>query len=323
MANLLLVDDDVIVRNVLNLAMQRDGHQIVEAETGDACLALVKQNSPDIIFLDAKMPNMDGFTCCAHLKAALQKHCPPVIMITALEDEASVDRAFAVGATDYITKPLNTAVLRYRVRQILKEQELISQLTAINQHMAATNSDLQQLVRIDGLTQLWNRRYFEEIFFKEWRRLARQRQPLGILFCDVDFFKQYNDHYGHLAGDLCLRDLSELLNGSILRSADVVARYGGEEFVILLPDTDAAGTQCVAQRIQTKINTAAIPHAGSKVASIVTLSIGGTCVVPDFTYHPEPLLEVADRALYKAKSQGRNQVVIEPYQLENAVSING
>ena len=296
--------------------MQEDGHQIIEAETGEACIALVQQRCPDLILLDARMPEMDGFTCCSYLKAVWQNQCPPVIMITVLEDKESVDRAFAVGATDYVTKPINTVVLRYRVQQILKEQELICQLTAINQNIASANNDLQQLARIDGLTQLWNRRYFEEIFLQEWRRLARQQRPLGILFCDVDFFKQYNDTYGHLAGDLCLKDLSGLMSASILRSADMVTRYGGEEFVILLPYVDTAGTQCVAQRIQTKINTAAIPHAGSEVGSIVTLSIGGSSVVPNFTHQPIPLLETADRALYKAKSQGRNQVVIETCQLE-------
>ncbi|MBE7383613.1 MAG: diguanylate cyclase [Leptolyngbya sp. SIO1E4] len=314
MANILIADDDALARTILNLAMQQEGHQVTQAETGQECLELAQKQTQDMIFLDAKMPNMDGFTCCAELKALLQDQCPPVVMITGLSDQESVDRAFSVGAIDYVTKPIHMAVLRHRMRQVLRERELMHQLGAINQQLATANKELQQLARLDGLTRLANRRYFEELLSKEWRRLARQQQPLGVIFCDVDFFKQYNDLYGHLAGDFCLQDISQLLQLSIMRPADLVARYGGEEFVILLPETDGTGTEHVAKRIHTKLSNAAIPHKGSQIASIVTLSMGATCTLPNLTTDPKDVLEVADRALYNAKSQGRNQTVLTPYQ---------
>ena len=305
-----------IVRTVLSLAMQKAGYQVLQAETGITGIRLAQQSPQDIILLDAKMPTMDGFTCCAQLQALLQDQCPPVVMITGLSDQESVDRAFAVGAIDFITKPIHIAVLQHRMRQVLRERELVHQLAAINQQLATANEELQQLARIDSLTQLANRRYFEEMLVREWRRLARQQQPLGIIFCDVDFFKQYNDVYGHVAGDVCLQEIARLLQLSILRPADLVARYGGEEFIILLPETDIAGTELIAQRIHTNISDAAIPHAGSAIAAVVTVSLGVTCTIPKHNSHPQHFVEAADSALYTAKSKGRNQTLVKPYQVE-------
>ncbi len=312
MAKLLIVDDDAATRAFLSLAMQRDGHQVVEARTGEECLAVAQQDYQDIVLLDAQMPIMDGFTCCAELKATLGDTCPPVIIITGLADKKSVDRAFSVGAIDYATKPIHMAVLRHRVRQVLKERELRNQLAAINQQLAAANRELQKLARIDSLTQVANRRYFEEMLEREWNRLARSQEPLGILLCDLDFFKQYNDTYGHLAGDRCLKDICSALKHSVQRPADLIARYGGEEFVVLLPNTDIPGTLAVAERIHQVIRNMAIPHVGSQTSDTVTMSIGAAAMIPDLSHHPAKLVDIADRALYSAKHRGRNQTVLQP-----------
>lgn len=314
MSNLLVVDDDASTRTFLSLAMQREGHQVTEAETGEDCLALAQHWIPDMILLDAQMPGTDGFTCCAELKALLREKCPPVIIITGLADQASVDRAFAVGAIDYVTKPIHIGVLRHRVHQVLRERELMQQLAIINQQLAAANQELQQLARIDALTQLANRRYLDEILVKEWGRLGRQQKSLGVLLCDVDFFKDYNDLYGHLAGDRCLQEVSQALQLSVQRSADLVARYGGEEFIILLPETDAIGTQQVARHVHQQISDLAIPHLSSVASDVITLSIGAACTVPEPAHHPSELLEAADRALYAAKAGGRNQTVMQQLQ---------
>lgn len=310
MAKLLIVDDDAATRAFVKFAMQRDGHQVIEARMGEECLTMAQEDRQDLILLDAQMPIMDGFTCCAELKALLKDNCPPIIMITGLADKKSVDLAFSVGATDYTLKPIHLIVLRHRVRQVLKERELRNELAAINQQLADANRDLQKLASIDGLTQIANRRYFKEILEREWGRLARNRHPLGLLLCDIDFFKQYNDLYGHLAGDRCLQDICQSLRNSIWRSADLVARYGGEEFVLLLPETDAAGTQAVAERVHTAVSNLAIPHRGSRVASIVTLSIGAASIIPHFDDFPNSLIDIADRALYAAKSKGRDRTVM-------------
>ena len=312
MAKIIVVDDDAVIRTLLSLAMQRDGHQVKEVCTGEECLKLVMQEQPNMILIDAQMPGMDGFTCCAELKASMKERCPPVIMITGLADQSSVDRAFAVGAIDYVTKPVHLPILTHRVQQVLRERELMQQLAAINQQLAGANRELQHLTRVDSLTQLANRRSLEETIVKEWRRLARAQQPLGVILCDVDFFKRYNDLYGHPAGDYCLQQVGKLLQSSILRPADFIARYGGEEFIILLPETDIDGAKHVAERIHIKIRNLAIPHANSQVADIVTLSIGVTAAIPQMTFSRHDLLEIADQALYAAKAKGRNQTIALP-----------
>ena len=318
MAKLLIVDDHKETRMFLRSAMRQDGYQVIDAQTGEECLALAQQESPDMILLDAKMPGMDGFSCCTQLKATLQDQCPPILMMTGLTDHRSIDKAFSVGAIDYATKPINISALTHRVQRVLRERELMRQLAAVNQLLVTANRELQHIARVDKLTQLANRHSLEEVIVKEWGRLARYQRSLGIIFCDIDFFKQYNDLYGHLAGDCCLKDISKILRLSIMRAADFIARYGGEEFVILLPETDAPGTMEVAKRIHTKIKDAAIPHQGSQVASIVTLSIGVTSVIPKKTDDPNHFLDLADRALYEAKTKGRNQTVI--MHLNNEVS---
>ncbi|MDB9529318.1 diguanylate cyclase [Oscillatoria sp. CS-180] len=310
MARLLIVDDDVITRMLLNRAMQRDGHQVTEACTGEESLKLAQKEEQDIILLDAQMPGMDGFTCCANLKASMREKCPPVIMITGLADQSSVDRAFAVGAIDYATKPIHLSILRHRVHQVLRERELMQQLATINQQLASTNRELQYLTRVDSLTQVANRRSLEETLIREWARLMRAQKPLGVILCDIDFFKRYNDLYGHPAGDYCLKQVSRLLQLSILRPVDFVARYGGEEFAILLPETDINGTMNVASRIHTNIRNAAIPHANSQAADIVTLSVGVTCSIPQATISNGDLFKIADQALYSAKAKGRNQTAV-------------
>ena len=266
-----------------------------------------------MILLDAQMPGMDGFTCCAELKAILGELCPPIIMITGLSDKASVDRAFAVGAIDYTTKPIHIVVLKHRIRQVLRERELIHYLASVNQQLAEANRELQELTRIDGLTRIANHRYFQEILASEWQRLASQKKFLSLLLCDVDYFKQYNDYYGHLEGDRCLETISQLLAQSVGRSSDLVARYGGEEFVILLPDTEPMGAFRVAQRVHNKIKEAAIPHKGAKNSDILTISIGGAYIVPFVKAEPSSLTRVADQALYCAKEQGRNQTIFKEY----------
>jgi diguanylate cyclase (GGDEF)-like protein len=311
MANLLIVDDDASIRTFLALVLRQDGHNVLEAESGESCLAQVQAHALELVLLDAQMPGMDGFTCCADLRTTLGASCPPIIMITGLADKDSVDRAFAVGAIDYATKPVHVSVLKHRIRQVLRERELVTHLASVNQQLATANRELQKLTRIDSLTQVANRRYFREILLAEWALAARQKHHLSVLLCDVDFFKEYNDCYGHVGGDRCLQEVSQILKQSALRPSDLVARYGGEEFVLILPETDAQGAYCIAQRIHVNLSKAALPHARSKISDFLTLSIGGACTMPTLSLEPETLIDAADKALYLAKARGRNQIVFE------------
>jgi diguanylate cyclase (GGDEF)-like protein len=249
------------------------------------------------------MPVMDGFTCCQHFQELTGGDTTPVLMITSLDDPDSVDRAFNVGATDYITKPIHWPVLRQRVRRLIEQYHLYQKLEFANQQ-------LQRLAMIDGLTQVANRRRFDEYLEREWFRQVRERSCLSLILCDVDFFKAYNDTYGHQAGDECLRLVATTISQEAKRSADLVARYGGEEFAIILPNTDAVGAVYVAENIRIKIEDLAIPHATSTVRDRVTLSLGVTSLIPEAETPPSLILSLADKALYQAKASGRNQLIL-------------
>ena len=317
----IVADDNPVVRSSLRRAMEQDGYEVLEAADGEKCLQICQVRSPDIILLDALMPLMDGFTCCESLQTVMRGiHYPPILMITSLEDVASVDLAFEVGATDYIIKPIPLAILRHRVRRLLQSnwvmQELLQQVVAerqLKEQLEQANEQLKRLVNIDGLTQVTNRRYFDEVFQREWRRSAREKIPLSLILIDVDFFKQYNDTYGHLAGDECLKTVVKVMASALKRPADLIARYGGEEFVALLPKTELSGAIQLGETMQKKLASQAIPHIKSPINQRVTLSMGVVSTLPTATGDPNSLLAAADKLLYRAKTEGKNRVIgMEP-----------
>ncbi len=195
---------------------------------------------------------------------------------------------------------LDTQLRDFRNRKKIEQQAI---------ELRNANEKLQRLAMIDGLTQVSNRRLFDEKLEQEWRRLARSESPLSVILCDVDFFKKYNDTYGHLAGDACLKEVAKAIQLSAKRPADVVARYGGEEFAVILPDTGAAGALRVAENILQQVSSLKIPHRTSGVADHVTVSIGVATTIPNSQMQPSQLVQKADESLYRAKQSGRNRVV--------------
>ncbi|MEC4984098.1 MAG: PleD family two-component system response regulator [Oscillatoria sp. PMC 1068.18] len=313
---ILVVDDEKTLRIILSRAMEKEHYRVAGAANGEEALAFCQQQQPDMVLLDAMMPNMDGFTCCAKLKTLLGEDCPPVLMITALEDQGSVDLAFEVGATDYVTKPIHWAVLRQRVRRLLAQRWAMIQLRqslekqrSLTKQLETANQELQRLVNVDGLTGVANRRCFSDRLNLEWRRAIRNPSSLSLIMCDVDFFKAYNDTYGHQAGDFCLQQVAKVIEQNIRRPGDLAARYGGEEFAVILPDTTLAGGTEVAKNICTSIAALNIPHHGSQVSNVVTLSLGLAAMIPDNKIAYETLISEADKALYQAKQSGRNRVI--------------
>ncbi len=298
----LIVDDDPFIRLILRHFLEREGYQIAEAQNGIEALSVFNQLHPDIVLLDAIMPDMDGFDCCTQLQPLDSSKHVPVLMITGLEDQESVDRAFAVGAIDYVTKPIHWPVLRQRVKRLIQQSQL-------QQKLEAVNIELQRLVTIDGLTQVANRRRFEEYFHQEWQRMKRDKQPLSLILCDVDFFKLYNDTYGHRVGDRCLQKIAQAIKDIIKRPGDLVARYGGEEFAVILPNTATGGATYVADKICHAVRSLEIPHQNSQVSPYVTLSAGFTTETPQSDSDLEEMIAAADRALYKAKAAGRDRFV--------------
>ena len=289
---LLVVDDQPINIQALYQAFAAD-HQVLMATGGEQALALCASQHPDLVLLDVVMPGIDGHEVCRRLKADAATRDIPVIFVTAHSDEAAETQGLALGAVDFISKPVNPAIVRARVRTHLT--------------LKAQSDLLRQWVYIDGLTGVHNRRHFDERLAAEWGRAVRNGTPLSVVLLDVDFFKRYNDHYGHQAGDDCLRQLAATLRVRMKRPGDFVARYGGEEFVCLMPDTDLPGALELAQQLGAAVAALGLPHAASDVAGVVTISLG-VCTKRDSAVgSAAALLREADAQLYIAKSRGRHQ----------------
>ncbi|MFN4968512.1 MAG: diguanylate cyclase domain-containing protein [Pseudanabaena sp.] len=308
-ALILIVDDDIFMRKILVRYLERENYRVVEAANGLEALKLFQEYQPDLILLDAVMPVLDGFECCLRLQKLPQGDHTPILIITALENRESVDRAYEVGASDYVAKPIHWAVLRHRVRRLLEQANLRQKLESANRRLAVVIKELQRLVSIDGLTQVANRRCLDEYLEQEFKRSCREKIPISLVLCDIDFFKKYNDNYGHQEGDLCLQAVAQSISKATNRPADLVARYGGEEFVIVLPNTDQEGGMNIAVKATELVRSLQIPHDYSEVAPYVTISCGVATLFPhQHTQAINLLLKSADRALYVAKAEGRNCV---------------
>lgn len=335
---ILVADDDKVIRIMLRDFMEKEGYRVVDVKDGQECLEAFHENKPDLVLLDAVMPNVDGFACCKKLLQLARNNLAlalanfddstsfgttiisklwdrtPILMITGLDDQESVDRAFEVGASDYVTKPINWAVLRQRVRRLLQQAQLYKQLEAANQA-------LQQLANMDGLTGIANRRRFDQYLNSQWISLAQEREisggsiptPMSLILCDIDFFKRYNDKYGHPTGDVCLQKVASVIGGAAQKNQDLVARYGGEEFAVIMPFTHAAGAVHVAASMQAGVRELEIEHIESSVSQYVTLSLGVATTIPDFDSSLEDLIKTADKALYQAKAEGRNRIILKQF----------
>jgi len=274
----------------------KDEYTPVLAKSGDQALQHAFGDfPPDLILLDVVMPQMGGYEIIRHLKDTDKTKNIPVIFVTALKSIEDEEYGFKLGAVDYITKPFSSPIVKMRVRNHLR---------IVHQYKL-----LDQLAHLDGLTEISNRRRFDEVFQKEWARSARNKTPFSLAMVDVDFFKQYNDHYGHAMGDIALQKIAKALGHVLRRPADLIARYGGEEFVLLLPETDAAAAKVVADRGLEIITELNIPHRFSTAADTVTVSIGVTTIHRNEEILQQAFLEAADQNLYQAKKSGRNRVV--------------
>lgn len=314
----LIVDDNPTNLSVLSHALKEAGFKIRVAMDGESAIEQAEEDPPELILLDVQMPGIDGFETCLRLKAKPETRNIPVIFITASADIDDKVKGLSVGAVDYITKPFQHEEVLARVRVHLKlrflTQKVQEQAIALQEQAIAlqkANQELHRLANLDGLTEVANRRRFDEYFHQEWQRLAREKQDLSLILCDIDYFKHYNDYYGHQAGDACLKQVAQAIDCSIKRPADLVARYGGEEFAIILPNTPPEGAVRVAESIRSKIKQLKIAHAQSKVSSYITLSLGISSQVPRSDFLASSLITIADKALYAAKEKGRDHCCLK------------
>jgi diguanylate cyclase (GGDEF)-like protein len=292
---LLLADDVPQNVELLREALGADYHYQVAAD-GESVLRLAGSPSkPDIILLDVMMPGMSGYEVCQKLKENPETQAIPVVFVTALGNAVEEEKGLSLGAVDFISKPISPPVVRARVRNLL--------------NLKRKADLLESQAFFDALTNIPNRRSFDEALHSEWLRAQRTTRPLAIIMMDIDHFKAYNDCYGHGAGDVCLKAVASALSlETVSRPADRVARLGGEEFVALLPETDERGAQLLAERLRRRVESLHIHHQQSSVSSWVTISLGYACLVPSQEHTPTHLLEEADRMLYQAKAFGRNRV---------------
>lgn len=296
---ILVVDDDPSTIQVLGKLLS-DAYRIQVAKSAEKALAIIEEPNtplPDLLLLDIQMPGMDGYEVCRRLKEDLHTSEIPIIFVTARDATSDEERGLNLGAVDYITKPFSPAIVRARVRTHLR----LKQKTDL----------LEQHALLDDLTGIPNRRSFDQHFEAEIKRCQRERHPLSLIMADIDHFKPFNDHYGHGAGDQCLQFVAGTLSAVLQRPGDRVFRYGGEEFIALLPNTDAAGADNVAERMRAAVEEAHIRHEHSDAAAVVTVSLGVTTWLPDgeTPFDAAALLKTADEALYAAKDAGRNHVV--------------
>lgn len=289
---LLVVDDQVVNIQALYQAFSAD-HQVLMATSGEQALKVAATQQPDLVLLDVVMPGMDGHEVCRRLKADEATRDIPVIFVTAHDDAAAETQGLAMGAVDFISKPINPAIVRARV--------------ATHITLKAQSDMLRRWVYVDGLTGVPNRRYFDERLASDWARAIRNHCDLSVILLDVDFFKRYNDHYGHQAGDACLREVATCLRRTLGRPGDMVARYGGEEFVCLLVDTDLSGALEVARKLGAAVEALGIEHAESSVAPVVTVSLGVCSFSGTTSGSAAAFVAAADAHLYRAKGEGRNR----------------
>lgn len=327
--NILIVDDSTVSRTFLadmlyeagyeNIIFAGSMEEVFNKFCSDSDVSLC--NLVDLVLLDINLPGISGIEGCRELKRIEQFRDVPVIIISGLAQPENLAPAFAAGAIDYLTKPPNRVELKVRVSSALRlkfemdrrksrERELL-EMTA---RLEELNRELQLISSQDGLTGLANRHAGKEFLSREWLRAIREQREFSVIMIDIDYFKLYNDSHGHLAGDECLKKVAGSLRRGLHRPADLLVRYGGEEFMTLLPDTGPEGALTVGIAMMEEVTALRLPHGSSLVSPLVTISIGIASSSPDENMPVEVLIAAADRALYRAKHDGRNRICVSADQ---------
>ena len=296
-----IIDDDSSIRRLVKHMMRRSGYQVLEATTAQEALTRLKESPWDLAILDRRLPDEDGVSVCAKLKSDPDFRARYVIILTAETQQQDKIEGLELGADDYVTKPFQPAELMARIRAGKR-------IIDLQKELIASNKRLELLAITDGLTQLYNHRYFQDEFGRKFEEATRYERPLSLALLDIDFFKKINDTYGHAAGDQVLRTVAKIFSTSI-RAADFAARYGGEEFAIMMPETSLEDAIQFAEKIRTAVESQTTQTDAGEVPT--TLSIGVSSMPHTRIRSPREMIELADRALYRAKRSGRNQVQAE------------
>ncbi len=291
---ILVVDDSPLNTKIMETALIED-YEVLISHNGKEALSICNSNDPpDLILLDIIMPEIDGYEICRRLNQGAKTKDIPVIFLTSLTAAKDIEFGLTLGAIDYITKPFSIPIIKAKIKNHLAVKYY--------QDTLKINTD------VDQLTQIANRRRFDDTMTLEIKKAKRTGTILSVLLLDIDHFKFYNDTYGHLEGDTCLKKVATALAVTLKRPKDLAARWGGEEFVCLLPNTNAKGAQNVAEALRKAIQNLNIPHESSPVNDVVTVSVGIISSNPMDENSFDNLLRRADEALYQAKETGRNRI---------------
>ena len=313
----LLVDDQIMVGEAIRRALVQEQDVVYHfCPNPDDAVSEAQRLKPTVILQDLVLPRVDGLTLVRAYRDTPALRDVPIIVLSTKEDPITKSAAFAAGANDYLVKLPDAieliARIRYHSRSYLalrERDEAYRALHASQQQLLEMNLELRRLSNLDGLTGLANRRYFDEYLGAEWQRALREQRDIALMMVDVDHFKRYNDTYGHVAGDGALQQVAQALQGTADRSTDLAARYGGEEFSLVMPNTSLGGARLIGEKLRRAVAALAVEHKASTTGDILSVSIGAATMVPQHGMTFTALVDAADRNLYAAKHQGRNQVV--------------
>ena len=312
--SVLIAEDDPLFCRILESWFKRWNYQVTAVQNGlDAWEVLQKDDAPPLAVLDWMMPGLDGIELCRKIRSRDHGPYRYVILLTAKDDKQDLIAGLDAGADDYLTKPFDVDELHARVRA---GKRIIDLQAALMEAQRALRFDASH----DGLTSIWNRSAILDLLIGEMERSRRNRDSMGIIMADIDFFKKINDSHGHLVGDAVLREVGDRLHSG-LRSYDSVGRYGGEEFLVVVPGCDALNLKVTAERLRRRVADTPVETAAGPVSVTISLGLAATQTTASSLMGREALLHDADQALYAAKAAGRNRVESAPIAL--AATQNG
>lgn len=306
---ILIIDDSKIERMIIRSYLQHLNHKVFDAENGEAGIALYAECNPDIVLLGVVMIGINGYQVAKQIRAEFTDWVP-IIFLSGKTAPADVMIGIEAGGDDYLPKPIQKQILIAKMTAMERIANMRSQLLKTKNDLELANEELERLATLDGLTGIANRRHLDIMLSRELSRAKRYSEPLTFIIADIDFFKKYNDHYGHIQGDECLKAVASKLDDTLRRPSELVARYGGEEFCMLLPNTNIDNAKLVADKLLNAVRRLELRHAGLTEHAIVTMSFGVMSLVPDRTLTVKDLIHQADEKLYQAKKNGRDQWVI-------------
>jgi diguanylate cyclase (GGDEF)-like protein len=303
---ILIIDDSKIERVIIRSYLQHLNYEIFDAKDGETGIKLFSECNPDIILLGVVMHGINGYQVAKQLRSQFNDWVP-IIFLSGKTEPEDIEVGINAGGDDYLPKPIQKQVLIAKMTAMVRIATMRNQLLQVTHNLQLANEELEHLAMLDGLTGIANRRYLDISLNKEIARARRYTLPLTLIIADIDFFKKYNDHYGHLQGDECLKSVASALQQTLLRPGELVARYGGEEFCMILPDTNEKNATIMAGKLLNAVRALECQHEGISSHTLLSISLGVVSIIPDRKLTAEALMQQADKKLYEAKHNGRNQ----------------